>query len=55
MGERKEWIDGEKIAWAEVRGMCGFWDGSCRAVGCDVGGVGDSVDTTRGWHAVNNI
>ena len=33
-GERKVWEDAGDVVWSGVSGICGFWDGSCRACGC---------------------
>ena len=27
-GRAEEWVDTTRIAWQEVTGVCGFWDGS---------------------------
>ena len=35
-GRVEEWVDTAQVAWSEVIGLCGFWDGSCD--NCNSGG-----------------
>ena len=36
-GREAEWVHDSTIEWAEVTGICGFWDGSCSDNICGAG------------------
>ena len=36
--------------WKDLRGNCGFWDGSCRAIGS---GAVKVFTQALGWHTLN--
>ena len=40
------------FAWADVTGICGFCDGSCRTVGCVASMWINNVTGALGWHTV---
>ena len=53
-GEKREWEDAVVIVWQDVRGMCGFWEGSCRAIGSGERMWEKMFSRALGWHTVNN-
>ena len=42
----------ERVIWADVTGICGFWDGSCRTAGCGPGMWVSVFTPPLGWFAV---
>ena len=45
----EEWVDTARIAWPEVTGLCGFWDGSCDNGNCGRGIVIMAYSDLHGW------
>ena len=48
-GREAEWIHDSVIDWAEVTGICGFWDGSCSDHMCGAGITILLVTQSAGW------
>ena len=48
-GRVEEWVDTTRVAWPEVAGVCGFWDGSCDNGYCGSGIVIMAYSDLQGW------
>ena len=49
----EEWVDTARIAWSDVTGLCGFWDGSCDYGNCGCGIVIMAHSDLHDWSAFN--
>ena len=52
-GLREEREDDGDFAWSDVSGICGFWDGSCRVIGCGADMWVHVPTHALAWHAVH--
>ena len=48
-GRVEEWVDTTRIAWPEVTGLCGSWDGSSDNGNCGGGTVIMACSDPHGW------
>ena len=48
-GRVEEWVDTTRVAWPEVAGLCGFWDGSCDNGYCGSGILIMAYSDLQGW------
>ena len=48
-GRAEEWVDTTRIAWQEVTGVCGFWNGSYDNGKCGGGIVLMAFSESHGW------
>ena len=47
-----EWVDTAHIAWSEVTGLCGFWDGSCDNGNCGAGIMIKACSDLQCWSLI---
>ena len=52
-GREEEWTDTANVAWSEVTGLCGFWDGSCERGVCGAGILIQVFTQALGWVTIN--